>query len=350
LFLVAVVTGLLALAATPAYAQGAWLTVRSMPTARDGLAAAAAPCLGDLNRTCVYAIGGLNDTGTLSTAEMYNPDTDTWTTLKPMPTARDFLAAAAAPCPKGVAGLRGTCVYAIGGGSGLNTVEAYSPETDTWATLPSMPTARRELAGAAAPCTAALHLTCVYAIGGTTTGGGTLNTVETYRPHTNIWSTQPTMPTARLNLAGAAAPCFDALNLTCVYAIGGENSTGFLTTAEAFAPDTNTWTTPSPMSMPTARNALAGAAAPCPDALNRTCVYAIGGFNNTGILSTAEAYSPNTNTWATLPNMPTARSAPAGAAAPCPRALNRTCVYVIGGFNSTAGDFLSTVEAFSPER
>jgi hypothetical protein len=70
-FLVAVVTGLLALAAIPAYAQGTWQTLPSMPTTRNLLAGTDAPCTGALNRTCVYAIGGLSSTGRLSTAEAF---------------------------------------------------------------------------------------------------------------------------------------------------------------------------------------------------------------------------------------------------------------------------------------
>jgi Kelch motif len=60
-----------------------------------------------------------------------------------MPTARTALAGATTPCPTGADGLTGTCVYAIGGknGSEQSTVEAYSPAANTWATMPSTPTA-----------------------------------------------------------------------------------------------------------------------------------------------------------------------------------------------------------------
>ncbi|TFV32081.1 hypothetical protein E4K10_14680 [Streptomyces sp. T1317-0309] len=78
-----------------------------------------------------------------------------WLTLPHLNTARQSLAGATAPCPKGVAGLSGTCVYAIGGNDGtgvVGTLEAYSPATNRWVALPSMPTARQSLAGAAAPC------------------------------------------------------------------------------------------------------------------------------------------------------------------------------------------------------
>jgi hypothetical protein len=103
-----------------------------------------------------------------------------------MPTGRSNLAGATAPCPTGLHGLKGTCVYATGGHNYVtgfpDTVEAYSPATNTWAILPPMPTGRSNLAGATAPCPTGLHGprgTCVYAIGGGT-GIGAVNTAEAF--------------------------------------------------------------------------------------------------------------------------------------------------------------------------
>ncbi|MFF3879075.1 Kelch repeat-containing protein [Streptomyces sp. NPDC001978] len=287
-----------------------------------------------------------------------------WVNLPSLPTARFAPAGAAAPCPADVAGLRGTCVYALGGQHGislLDTVEAYSPATNTWAALPSMPTARRTLAGAAAPCpadVAGLRGTCVYALGGFNGGGpSSSNTVEAYSPATNTWAALPSMPTARGTLAGAAAPCpadVAGLRGTCVYALGGFNgSSPFpLGTVEAYSPATNTWA--ALPSMPTARGTQAGAAAPCPNRLRSTCVYAVGGSNDSSpgdSMGTVEAYSPASNTWAALPSMPTARENPAGAAAPCPGAPRSPCVYAVGGFNPQPGGELgSAAEAFAIKR
>src|SRR5437660_1625792 len=69
-----------------------WSTVAPMPTARDALAAAS----GVDGR--IYAIGGEDDNVNLhstSTVESYNPATNSWSTVAPMPTARELLAAAA---------------------------------------------------------------------------------------------------------------------------------------------------------------------------------------------------------------------------------------------------------------
>ncbi|MCW7940587.1 hypothetical protein AAW14_00550 [Streptomyces hygroscopicus] len=294
----------------------------------------------------MFAFGGFNGSD-LNTMEAYSPATNTWATLPSMPTARHALAGAAAPCPRGVDGLEGTCVFAIGGrnGSGfLSTVEAYSPATNTWATLPSMPTARESLAGATAPCPKGVdgrEGTCVFAIGGD--NPGFLNTVEAYSPSANTWATLPSMPTARTALAAAAAPCpkgVDGLRGTCVFAIGGFGGT-FLNTVEAYSPSANTWATLPPL--PTARDGLAAATAPCPDVLRGTCVYAVGGHNDGVFLSTVETYSSSANTWATLPPLPTARELLAAGSAPCPDGVDRPCVYAVGGDNPSV---LNTAEAF----
>jgi hypothetical protein len=90
----------------------------------------------------IYAISS-------STTEEYNPSADTvggtpWTPKAPMPTARSGLAVAAA----------NDKIYAIGGTSDgatpLTTNEEYDPETNTWTTRAPMPAPRRTIVGIAA--------------------------------------------------------------------------------------------------------------------------------------------------------------------------------------------------------
>ena len=84
---------LLALTATGATAQGVWLTLSSLPTARSGHAAATAPCPGGLKQACVYVFGGRSSDGAFrSEFEAYSPATNAWATLPPLPTPRDGLA------------------------------------------------------------------------------------------------------------------------------------------------------------------------------------------------------------------------------------------------------------------
>lgn len=340
---------LLALSATAATAQGVWVTIPPMPTARAGVTGAAADCPEGLRGTCVYSVGGANN-GVL---EAYSPSSGTWATLPRMKTPRFGQSSTTAPCPDGV---EGDCVYAIGGlfgGSGpQTTAEAYSTETNAWLTVRSMPTARVNTAAATAPCPDGLGLrgTCVYVFGGTD-GVTTLTTVEAYSPATNTWATLTPLQTARAAHAGAAAPCPGDLGLkgTCVYAIGGGNTTTpDLASAEVYSPVLNAWQ--HLPDMPTARSDAPGAAkAPCPEGMSDGCVYVLGGLKGATGLTTNEAYSPVTNAWVTLPSMPTPHREHGVAAAPCPKNTKNDCVYAYGGLDA-AGASTATAEAFAIER
>jgi len=93
-----------------------WTTETSMPTARGGLAVG-------VNDGILYAVGGqLPDIQPGDTVpkklEAYNPATNTWTTLDPMPTGRTLLAA---DVVNGV-------LYAVGGDD-QGTVETFTPPT-----------------------------------------------------------------------------------------------------------------------------------------------------------------------------------------------------------------------------
>jgi hypothetical protein len=244
--------------------------------------------------TCVYAIGGYNGVE-LDTVQAYSPATNTWATLPSLPTATDDLAAATAPCPRHVSGLKGTCVYAIGGSTTVTyvaTVDAYSPATNTWAAVASLPAPDTSMGGATAPCpkgVSGLVGTCVYAIGGIA-GASPENTVEGYSPATNTWAALPSLPTASYGLAATTAPCLrgvSGLQGTCVYSIGGVNNAGVIATVEGYSPATNSWA--ALPSLPTAEYGLAAAGAPCPRALSWACVYAIGTGNAAEVLSTGHA-------------------------------------------------------------
>ncbi len=87
----------------------------------------------------IYTISGGALTGTVKDTEMYDPETDTWTTKTPLPTNRLYFASAA----------YGDKIYCIGGTTepkiflGLN--EVYDTLTDSWANMTAMPTPRCSL-------------------------------------------------------------------------------------------------------------------------------------------------------------------------------------------------------------
>lgn len=217
-----------------------WFTKAPMPTARAGLAATAVNGI-------IYAIGGggtvAGNAAGMSTVEAYNPTTDTWSTKAAMPTARTWLASAA------VNGI----IYAMGGqdssGNASSKMEAYDPATDTWSTKATMPTARVGLVAVSVNG-------IIYAIGGGSSGGYNstpVATVAAYDPNSDTWSSKASMPSARNFLAAA-------IGYPIVYVFGGSaGTTGDLATLDAYVPAKNAWVSLS--SMTTARRGLTGAAA-----------------------------------------------------------------------------------------
>jgi hypothetical protein len=212
-------------------------------------------------------------------------------------------------------------------------------------------------------------------LGGYSSTGSLLKTVEVFNPATDAWTSSTVsgtacasamlacMPTPRYHFAAATAPCHGSSD-TCVYAVGGLDSFGdSLKTFEAYDTSTNTWTSSdsggscastSIDCMPTARYLLAAASAPCP-ASTDTCVYAVGGFGPGGIIKTVEAYDPTTNIWTSstvsgsycsstvIACMPTARDQLAAVSDTCPGSTD-TCLYALDGFD----DPDAMIEAYKP--
>jgi len=128
-----------------------WTSMALMPSERILLG------VGVVNNI-LYAIGGSTDgSNNLSTVEAYDPGTDKWTTNTSMPTPRGGLAV----------GENDGIIYAVGGqlpdiqpGETVpKTLEAFNPATNTWTTLDPMPTGRTLLA-------AGVVNGILYAVGG----------------------------------------------------------------------------------------------------------------------------------------------------------------------------------------
>ena len=219
--------------------------------------------------------------------------------------------------------------YVMGGSDGVcsgspcafapqNTLEVFTPgdngssQFETWTTLAPMMAPREGLAAAAAGGK-------IYALGGHTSGGGVVASMEVYDPVANAWTNVAPMPTARAEFAAVAIG-------NTIYAIGGGEPGTPLNTLEAYDLTSNTWTTKSPM--PTARSFLAAVTV-------NGKLYAIGGSPNTAAV---EEYDPATDTWTTKASLPSPRAALAAA-------VINGLIYVVGG---QAGSFLSTVDVYNP--
>jgi len=144
-----------------------WTTKTPMPTPRSLLAAA-------VLEGVIYVAGGTDGTNVLATVEAYDPATDRWTTKALLPTARWGSAV----------GVVGGLVYIIGGAESLDpfesrpiaTVESYNPATDMWTAVTPMPTARYDLAVTVVENT-------LYAMGGTADFTGPyFDVIEAYTP------------------------------------------------------------------------------------------------------------------------------------------------------------------------
>jgi len=256
-----------------------WSSVANMTTARVSLAAAPVSVGGVSG---VLAMGGWNPSpggGDPSTAEFYNPGTNSWSLVASMTAARVCLAAA----PVTVGGVAGVLAVGGSGTSGyLSSAEFYDPGTNSWSPVASMTTVRERLA--AAPVTVG-GVAGVLAMGGFIGGSSYLSTAEFYDPGANSWSPVASMTTAREYLAAAAMTIG---GVPGVFAVGGSNGSSDLSTVEFYNPGANSW---SPVgSMTTAREGLAAAPVMVGGGPS---VLAVGGFVwPNSFLSTAEFYCP----------------------------------------------------------
>ena len=267
--------------------EDSWVSLEPLPTIRRDHGVAVV-------NGKIYAIGGRNDNGQLSTNEEYDPVTDTWTTKTPMPTPRsDF----------GIAVVENK-IYCIGGiinfdwnapyGKGILTTvnEVYDPSTDTWENKTSMPTERQR------PLANAVNGK-IYLIGGfqyrdlpppqTTIE---LGVNEVYDPETDSWTTKTSLPNTSY---GSASTSFD----NKIYVISGFQSN----LTQIYDAESDTWSQGA--TIPTAV-ALAGAGATTGKIAPKR-IYVIGGYPSYDEEPLNQIYDTQTDTWTTGAQMLTAR-------------------------------------------
>ena len=194
----------------------------------------------------------------LDVVEIYDPDTGSWTTGTPLPTARSSAA---------VAAINGK-IFVAGGFNGeiLGTLDIYDPVTDTWSRGADMPVARSDASAVAAGGK-------LYVIGGTDGVTGPVpgpadhderpgpevfwgrndgwfgsNLLSVYDPATNTWSDLTPMPTAR---TGAAAGVINGK----IHVAGGSIGSRHVATLEIYDIASGTWGTGP--DMPTSRSECA---------------------------------------------------------------------------------------------
>lgn len=168
-------------------ATDTWASLAPMPTARAGLGVAR---VGD----AIYAIGGRTSPGgpctggELATVERFDIASGTWSTVAPLLSARSDLAATT----------KGGKIYVFGGCAGrvfLGNVDVYDPNTDTWSTAPAdLPTPR------AAMYAVGKKGGTIFVIGGYAGGIAALGVNEAYKVSKDSWSTWAPMLTPRAEM------------------------------------------------------------------------------------------------------------------------------------------------------
>jgi N-acetylneuraminic acid mutarotase len=221
-------------------------------------------------------------------------------------------------------------IYVAGGfnvnGAATALIETYSPSRDSWSRFSDLPASLHHFG------LVALHGK-LYAIGGYSGNGFfSQGRVYEYDFSRGSWEAKRTMLTPRG--AHVAAVWGEK-----IYAIGGANGGSAMATNEVYDPATEQWTRLAPM--PTPREHLAAAVI---DSL----IYVVGGrrssfVGNLDNLPRLEAYSPATNKWYELPEMPTARGGLAAAAL-------RGKLYVFGGefFSASGNGVFAENEEYDP--
>lgn len=180
-------------------------------------------------------------------------------------------------------------LYVLGGysrGAGveriLTALYRYDPRSDRWTKLPSAPTARAAMALGAMRGR-------LYAAGGANDLGA-LSTLEVYDIRRRRWSTGPPFSVPREHLGGATMG-------GSFYAVGGRNADGNLRIVERYTPGKG-WKRVADLAKARGGNGAAGWAA-------GRRVFTVGGEEAAGTIREVEAFDGRR--WSRLPHLPTAR-------------------------------------------
>jgi N-acetylneuraminic acid mutarotase len=172
-------------------AAGTWTPTGSMSTNRYGHTATL------LTNGKVLVTGGLSFSGWLSSSEIYDPVTGSWTTTGPLAAAREYHTATLLPDGK---------VLVAGGLTGptnsvtISSAELYNPISGTWTTTGSMTTNRY------AHTATLLPNGKVLAVGGNNLGVGFHRTAELYDPLLGTWTATGSMLNYRFQHTATLLP------------------------------------------------------------------------------------------------------------------------------------------------
>lgn len=98
---------------------------------------------------CLYVLGGFSKTSALKSVLRYDPCTNSWNEVCSMSTGRAFCKTSLLNNKLYVVGGVSRGTTGTGGLTPLRSAEVYNPDTDTWAEVPSMPFSKAEALPAA---------------------------------------------------------------------------------------------------------------------------------------------------------------------------------------------------------
>jgi MYXO-CTERM domain-containing protein len=262
----------------------------------------------------VLVAGGYNSTVKLSSAELFDPASGTWTaTAAPMTAARHLHTATLLPSGK---------VLVAGGFAinSLNTAELFDPASGTWTATGGLATARFS------------HTATLLASGKVLVAGGQVSlesptsSAELFDPASGSWTaTVATMTAARYFHSATLLPSGKVL-------VAGGYAIGTLSSAELFDPASGNWTATAAMTIP--RYFHTATLLPCGK------VLVTAGLSGGGALSSAELFDPASGTWtATAAPMTAFRASHTATLLPSGKLL------VAGGYGL---GWLGSAELFDP--
>ena len=219
-----------------------WAPLPNMSDSRSAPGAAVSD-----HDSMIYVFGG-----DFNSAEKFNWETEQWTSIASLPTAR---IGCAAECLN-------NGIYVVGGnvrGSFLNSCDMYNPRANMWSQLPPMHDRRNVAATVVVDG-------FMYVIGGENRSGP-LASAEVFDPINRVWTSLTPMTTPRRGCGAVAVG-------KCIIVLGGyNNKTGKLSSAEMYNIETETW---SPF--PSLRHPRRG----CSAVFTRNTIYVLGGVSEEG--------------------------------------------------------------------